>query len=70
MRKAIVISIFGLISMSLLLWMIKITIDKWNVSETVYDIIRIGACIGWVSISYKVITLKYNWLRKLSGING
>ncbi|MCQ2220501.1 MAG: hypothetical protein MJZ12_03865 [Prevotella sp.] len=70
MRKAIVISIFGLIFMSITLGGIWLCIDEWAAKPLFYDILRIAACIMWADWTYKVVTLKYNWLRKLAGING
>ena len=70
MRKAFVVSFIGLICMAATLAMAKICIDKWATSTLLRDILRIVALLAWCSITYKVITLKYNWLRKLAGING
>ncbi len=55
--------------MSLFLIALKITFDYWETLPTVYNVMRVLGLIGWVLITYKVVTLKYKWLRKLAGIN-
>lgn len=48
----------------------KNCIDHWAASTLIRNVLRIMALLAWGIITYKVITLKYKWLRKLAGING
>ena len=70
MRKAVVISIVGLICMAAMLGVAKNCIDHWAASTLIRNVLRIMALLAWGIITYKVVTLKYNWIRKLAGING
>ena len=70
MRKAIVVSIFGLIWVSLTLCFIWICVDEWATYTLFRKVMRVLGCIVWVFWTYNVVTLKYKWLRKLAGING
>lgn len=70
MRKAIVVSIAGLICMAAMLGVAKNCIDHWAASTLIRGVLRVVALLAWGLITYKVITLKYKWLRKLAGING
>ncbi len=44
-------------------------IDNWDTISIVRKCVRIFACLGWVYITYNVVTLRYKWLRKLTGNN-
>lgn len=70
MRKAIVVSALGLISMSVLLAIVKISIDKWATSSLLRDVLRVMTVVYWTYITYNIVTLKYKWTKKLAGING
>lgn len=56
--------------MAAMLGVAKNCIDHWATSTLIRDVLRVVALLAWGLITYKVITLKYKWLRKLAGING
>ncbi|MBO5250614.1 MAG: hypothetical protein J6B31_01230 [Bacteroidaceae bacterium] len=62
MKKKIIISITAAIVMSCLLGIISYLVDTWECHKVVRWIIL----VGWVYITYNMITLKYNWIRKLA----
>lgn len=62
MKKKIIISITAAIVMSFLLGVVNYLVDAWECHEVVRWIIL----VGWVYITYNMITLKYNWIRKLA----
>ena len=56
--------------MSVFLAIVKINIDKWATSSLLRDVLRAITLVYWTYITYNIITLKFNWVRKLAGING
>lgn len=69
MRKTIVVSILGLVCMSVFLVVIKEMIDCLNVASTMRNTMSYIALLGWVGITYKVVTLKYKWVKRIAGID-
>lgn len=56
--------------MSVLLAIVKISIDKWATSSLLRDVLRVMTVVYWTYITYNIVTLKYKWTKKLAGING
>ena len=66
MKKKIIVSISALICMSCLLGMIDFLLDTWETRNLFRKVLGGMALMGWVCITYNMITLKYKWLRKLA----
>lgn len=66
MKKKIIVSIAALVCMSCILGCICILFDKWETDSSFEKLIRLLAILGWVYITYNMITLKYKWIRKLA----
>ena len=66
MKKRIIVSISALICMSCLLGMIDFLLDTWETRNLFRKVLGGMALMGWVCITYNMITLKYKWLRKLA----
>lgn len=58
-------TIIGLFCLTVMIYGL---IDGWAESSLSHKIITILAILGWVDINYDIITLKYNWLRRILGI--
>ena len=58
-------SIIGLFCLAVMIYGL---IDSWADSSLMHKIITIIAILGWVAINYDLITLKYNWLRRILGM--
>jgi len=54
-----------LVSMACLLEMLHIVIEHWAASTVWRNALRVFALIGWVSITYNMLTFKYKWLQRL-----
>lgn len=66
MKKKIIVSLSALIGMSCLLGMLAFLLDSWETSSIFRKVIGIIALLGWVGITYSLVTLKYKWIRKLA----
>ena len=66
MRKKIIVSITALICMSCLLGMLDFLLDTWESRGLIRKILGLLALMGWVYITFNMITLKYKWIRKLA----
>lgn len=66
MKKKIIVSLGALIGMSCLLGMLAFLLDSWETSSIFRKVIGIMALLGWVCITYSLVTLKYKWIRKLA----
>ena len=55
--------------MAATLAMLKLCIEEWLTSFFINDIVRFVSLLFGAYITFKVVTLKYNWLRKLAGLN-
>lgn len=65
-KKKIIVIIAALISMSCLLGMLDFLLDTWESNGWYRRVISLLALLGWVHITYNMITLKYKWIRKLT----
>ena len=66
MIKKTLYIIAALISMSCLLGMLDFLLDTWESNGWYRRVISLLALLGWVHITYNMITLKYKWIRKLT----
>lgn len=66
MKKKVIIAIAALVSMSCLLTVIALLLENWPADTTYRRIMRFFALLGWVVITYRMITLKYKWLKRLA----
>lgn len=66
MKKRIIVIIAALIGMSCTLGMLDFLLDSWETRGWWYRIIGFIALLGWVHITYNMITLKYKWIRRLA----
>ncbi|MBE6287034.1 MAG: hypothetical protein E7099_02425 [Mediterranea massiliensis] len=66
MKKKIIIIITALIGMSCILGMLDFLLDSWETRGWFRRIISFAALLGWVYITYNMITLKYKWIRRLA----
>lgn len=65
-KKKIIIIIAAAVSMSCLLGMFNYLLDTWESDGWFRKVISFFALLGWVHITYNMITLKYKWIRKLA----
>ncbi|MBO4984251.1 MAG: hypothetical protein J6C87_01230 [Bacteroides sp.] len=66
MKKKVIIAIAALVSMSCLLAVVALLLESWPADATYRRIMRFFALLGWVVITYRMITLKYKWLKRLA----
>lgn len=66
MKKKIFVIIAAVVSMSCLLGMFNCLLDTWESDGWTHRGICFGALLGWVHITYNMITLKYKWIRNLA----
>lgn len=66
MKKKVVVIIAIIICMSAILSMLNLLFKSWESTGWLRNSMRIVALIGWVYITYNMITLKYNWIKKLT----
>ena len=62
MKKKILVSLSVTIVMSCLLGIASYLLDIWEC----HKVVRWLILIGWVYITFNMITLKYKWIRKLA----
>lgn len=57
-------SIIGLFCLTVMIYGL---IDSWADISPLHKIISVLAIAGWVDINYGLITLRYQWLRRILG---
>lgn len=66
MKKKIIVIIAALVGMSCTLGMLDFLLDSWESRGWFRRIIGFGALLGWIHITYGMITLKFKWIRRLA----
>lgn len=66
MRKKIIVIAAALIGMSCLLGMLAFLLENWETRSFLRKAVGTAALLGWVHITYNLMTLKYKWIRKLT----
>ena len=68
MRKAIIQILCVAFCVFAMYCLIDHDIVYYQKGNTVRFVIGALATVGWIGVSYKIIALKYNWLKKLAGL--
>lgn len=66
MARKLIAWVCILVSMAGLLEMLHLVIEFWATSTAWRNALRVFALIGWVGITYNMLTFKYRWLRRLA----
>ncbi len=66
-KRSLIVIAGGLICMSIVLYMVSEIIDSWETVPFVRKAVKLLALAGWCWITYNVITLKYKFLKRLTG---
>lgn len=66
-KRSLIVIAGGLICMSIVLYMVSEIIDSWETVPIVRKAVKLLALAGWCWITYNVITLKYKFLKQLTG---
>lgn len=66
MKKKIIVIIMALVGMDCILGMLDFLLESWEESGWFRRFLSFLALLGWVHITYNMVTLKYRWLKKLT----
>ena len=66
MKKKIIVIIMAIVGMACILGMLDFLLESWEESGWFRRFLSFLALLGWMHITYNMVTLKYKWLKKLT----
>jgi hypothetical protein len=67
MRKSTFRICCAIVGVCCLVALVHGLIDSWTRISLLHKVISILAILGWVDINYKLIYLRYHWMRHILG---